>query len=272
MSPYKALPFIVVCLISFNHSSAQELFVYSEPASNMPARSVGIRLSNWLMNDAATARTNYHLIPEIMWGANKQLMLHAEGYLSNRSTALAIEGAALYAKYRFFSKDQLYRHLRLAAFARLSVNNADIHQEEIETNGHNTGYQLGLIGTQLLHKTALSLTIYSQQATDNLRANELPRGQPTQAINYTFSVGRLVLPRAYTSYKQTNFNVMVEVLAQRLLSSGRQYIDIAPSLQLIVNSQTRIDIGYRRQLYSTMQRTAPNGFMLRVEHLVFGLR
>ena len=78
-----------------------------------------------------------------------------------------------------------------------------------------------------------------------------------------------MLPKEYKSYKQVNLNLMAEVLAQRLNVYGKYFIDIAPSVQFIFNSQTRIDLGYRKQLKSTMERTAPNGFMIRVEHLLF---
>ncbi|HRI22399.1 MAG TPA: hypothetical protein PLA68_15665, partial [Panacibacter sp.] len=77
------------------------------------------------------------------------------------------------------------------------------------------------------------------------------------------------LPKEYISYKQTNMNLMVELLGQTLGSNGKSYLDAAPSLQFIVNSQARIDIGYRRQLYSSMYRHSPNGLQLRLEYLFF---
>lgn len=265
----------VVCLGlmhgAHSRSNAQELFVYTEPASNMPARSVGIRASNWIMDERATDRINYHFIPEVMWGVSKNLMVHAEGFFSNRSGGLVGEGAGLYAKYRLYSRDTLYRHFRAAAFARATVNNADIHQDEIVTNGHNSGFQVGMIATQLLHRQALSATVGYERATNNMGGNEFPAAQSRNAANLALSTGRLFYPRRYTGYGQVNINGMVEVLAQQLIGSDRRYIDIAPSVQFIFNSQTRVDVGYRRQLYSNMERTAPNGLLVRVEHLLFGM-
>jgi hypothetical protein len=262
--------FIAACLLAAGvRGDAQELFVYSEPASNMPAHTVGLRASNWIMDERESARTNYHFIPEIMWGANKNLMLHAEGFISNRNTGLAVEGLGLYAKYRFFSKDTLYRHFRMAAFGRITTNNAPIHQEEIMTNGHNSGVTLGLIATQLLHRQAISATLSYERAMDNFGGNEYPSAQSRNAMNVALSTGRLFYPKRYTSYGNVNINGMVEVLGQQLLGSDRRYIDIAPSVQFIFNSQTRVDIGYRQQLYSNMERTAPNGLLVRVEHVLF---
>jgi len=258
-------------LISSACAHAQELFVYTEPASNMPAHTVGLRASNWLMDERETGRTNYHFIPEIMWGVNKHLMVHAEGFISNRDGGLAAEGMGLYAKYRFYSKDTLYRHFRAAAFGRITTNNAPIHQEEIMTNGHNSGFTLGLIATQLLHRQALSATLSYERAMDNFGGNEYPAAQSRDAMNLALSTGRLFYPKKYTSYGQVNINGMVEVLVQQHLSSDKHYIDIAPAVQFIFNSQTRVDIGYRHELYGNMERTAPNGLLLRVEHVLFSV-
>jgi hypothetical protein len=256
-------------LLLFQDARSQELFVYSEPASNMPARSTGLRLTNWMMNEVNANSINYHLIPEIMWGVSRDIMIHAEGFISNRNMGLNWEGAAVYGKYRFFSRDDVYRHFRMAAFARVASNNADIHQETIQVNGHNSGYQAGLVATQLLHKTALSVTGFYEQAYNNRRGNEFPKQQPNAAYNYILSAGRLLLPKRYTSYNQTNLNLMAEVVGQWLPATGQHSIDIAPSVQFIVHSQMRFDIGYRQELYSSMWRTAPNGLLLRFEYLLF---
>lgn len=260
--------FATACGVS-THVQAQELFVYTEPASNMPAHSLGLRLNNWVMQETPDGAINYHLIPEIMWGVNKNLMIHGEAFLSNRNQAFGAEGASVYAKYRFYSHDAVYRHFRMAAFGRASYNNASVHQDEIETNGHNSGFEIGWLSTQLLHKQAISASVSYERAfkPKPLAGEEVYNA--TQAINYTLSTGRLILPKSYTNYEQTNFNIMIELLGQYLPESGKAYLDIAPSLQFIFSSQTRIDVGYRRQLYSGMRRTAPNGFLIRFEHVIF---
>jgi len=252
--------------------SAQELFSYTEPASNMPAHSLGTRASNWMMREVpAQGGINYHLIPELMVGVNKAWMVHAEAFLSNRDGGLLLEGGGIYAKYRFLSRDGDHSHFRMAAFGRASRNNSRVHQEEIETNGHNSGLEGGLIATQLLHKTALSSTVSFEHAMNGPRAHDYSHTLATEAVNYTFSVGQLILPKKYTGYGQTNFNVMLEVLGQWLPQNGRNFLDAAPVVQFIFNSQTRVDVGYRRQLWSSMSRTAPNGLLLRVEHTLFNV-
>ena len=266
---FRILVLLGTIATSTDKVNGQELFVFTEPASNMPAKSVGIRMSNWLMLDQQSSIINYHLIPEVMWGVNKNLMVHAEGFVSNRNKSLAAEGGAFYAKYRFFSTDRVYRHFRMAAFGRVAINNSDIHQEEIETNGHNSGFEGGLIATQLLHKQAFSATVSYEQAANNTSGNEFPTFQANRAINYTLSTGRLILPKDYTNYGQMNLNIMVECLGQYLPENGKSFMDLTASMQFIFNSQTRVDVAYKRQLYSNMFRTAPNGFLIRIEHLIF---
>jgi hypothetical protein len=261
----------MMSIFYFNHTAAQELFVFSEPASNMPARSIGIRASNWLMYDNPDKTLNYQLIPEVMWGVNKNLMIHFDGFFTNQGGNFHAVGAGTYAKYRIYSADAVNRHFRMAVYGRLSLNNSAIFQQEIDLTRNNTGYALGLIATQLLHRQAISATIGFNQAYNNGTENKIPPGQSDQAINFSLSTGRLIFPKEYVSYKQTNLNLMLELSGQHLMGANENFLDLAPAVQFIFNSQTRLDIGYKFQLYSDMQRVAPNGFMIRVEHLLFNV-
>jgi hypothetical protein len=185
--------------------------------------------------------------------------------ISNQTKDLSIEGGSFYAKYRFLSHDRLHNHFRMAAYGRISFNNSNINQEAIDLYGYNSGYQAGIVSTQLLYKTALSVNINYVHAIDDGSNNKFPSGQSAGAVNYSLSAGKLMLPKEYLDYKQTNLNLVVEVLGQTLGGNGRSYLDIAPALQFIFNSQLRIDAGYRQQLYSSMYRTSPNGFLVRFE-------
>ena len=257
--------FLLFSLTAFS----QELFVFTEPASNMPAKSLGFRDMNGFFLEKS-GKLNYHNMPEIMWGINKKWMVHAQGFISNRQDGgFETEGGSVYAKYRFFSEDAIHKHFRMALYGRYSFNKADIHQQELETMGHNTGYEAGFIATQLLHKVAISSSISYERALDNQPNYRFPITESNSGMNYTLSAGKLMLPKVYTSYKQVNMNLMLELLGQRLNDNKKSFLDIAPSVQFIFNSQARIDIGYRHQLYSTMSRTAPNGIVLKFEYLFF---
>ena len=256
-------------LLAGTAAHAQELFVYTEPASNMPKNSLGVRLGNMLMKESGTKSYEYRVVPELMWGTGKSLMLHADAFISNQDNKIAVDGGSFYAKYRLLSNDDVHAHFRLAAFVRYSFNNSAINNETIDLYGQNSGYQAGVVATQLLNKVALSASTSYLRAMDNGSRNKFPSAQSKNAVNYTFSFGKLLFPKVYTDYKQTNVNLMLELLGQTLGTNGKSYLDVAPSLQFIINSQARIDIGYRHQLYSSMYRTAPNGLQLRLEYLFF---
>ncbi|WP_147205332.1 hypothetical protein [Segetibacter aerophilus] len=264
------LQFIIFAIILSLSSNAQELFSQTEPASNMASRSIGFRLDNSVMDEIGSSKINYHLIPEIRVGLSKKIMIQGGLFFSNRNDRFRAEGGSLYAKYRFLSKDAMQRHFRMAAFGRVSYNNSDIHQEEINMYGHNSGFEAGVVATQLLRKVALSTTVSYTKATDNGNNNKFIYGSTnSKAVNYTFSIGKLMLPKEYKDYRQTNVNLMLEFLNQVNVGSQKYYMDVAPSVQFILNSKSRVDIGYRKELSSTMIRTAPNGFFIRLEHNFF---
>lgn len=259
--------FLIIHLTAFS----QELFVFTEPASNMPAKSLGIRVMNGLMFES-DGKLNYHNMPELMWGINKKWMVHVQGFISNRQEGgVEAEGGSVYAKYRFFSEDDVQSHFRMALYGRYSLNRADIHQQELETMGHNTGYEGGFIATKLLHKVALSSSISYEKALDNKPDYKFPATESNRALNYTLSVGKLMLPKVYANYNQVNVNLMIELLGQRLNGNKKSFLDIGPAIQFIIKSQARVDLGYRRQIYSTMERTAPNGWVIKFEYSFFNV-
>ncbi len=248
---------------------SQELFVVTDPASNISANAISVNVMQSNFKEKFEPGYNYHFMPEVGCGLNKSLMLRASAFVSNRSNTLVTEGGSLMAKYRFFSVDDLNSHFRLAAYGRYSINNADIHQEYIEIQGHNTGYETGLIATKLINKTAISTTLSFEKAMDNLPKYDFPTTMGNNATNYTLSVGRLVYPKKYTSFKQTNINLMVEILGQRINENGKSFLDVVPAVQFIFNSQARVDIAYRQKLINNMYRTAPNGVYFNLYYTFF---
>jgi len=245
--------------------------VYTEPASNMAAKSAGFRLNNYFMKEIHSDRISYHLIPEIMWGVSRKIMVHTEAFISNNDGRFIAEGGSIYAKYRFFSIDEVHSHFRMSAYGKYSFNNGDIHQPAIDFNGHNSGYEGGLVATKLINKLALSGSSSVLYATDNGAEKFLFGEKNRTAVNYTLSAGKLLLPKEYTSYKQTNVNIMLELLGQTTMGNGYTYLDVAPSVQFIVGSRMRFDVGYRTPLVRKLHRTAPTGCLLRIEYNIFNL-
>src|SRR3954463_16142493 len=96
---------LIMMLLASLTGMAQELYVFTEPASNMAAKSTGFRLNNYLFPEDSSSKTIYRLIPEIMIGVSKRLMIHGDAFLSSRNKGLAAEGGSVYGKYRFYSND-----------------------------------------------------------------------------------------------------------------------------------------------------------------------
>ena len=263
--------FFLIFIISFSYQAkTQELFVFTEPASNMAKGNIGFRLSNSFMKEKNTGDINVHIFPEIMFGISKKIMIHGEAFVSNRNKSMASEGGSFYMKYRFYSHDEVHSHFRMALFTRMAWNNSEIHQDAIDLNGHNSGVELGTIATKLIHKVAVSSSVSSLFAADNNNQTWMDGAEPDRnAMNYTLSFGKLMLPKEYVNYNQTNLNVMLELLGQTNLTSGKSFLDLAPSVQFIVKSKSRFDVGYRFAVSNYLERTSPNGGFFRFEYNIF---
>lgn len=263
----KILVILLSCCQQF--ADGQELFVFTEPASNMAAKSIGLRLNNYVMQGESTGRYGYQLLPELMWGVSRHIMVHAEPFFSNRSGRFKAQGGSLYLKYRFFSIDDVNSHFRVAAFGRASLNNSPIRQPAIDFNGYNSGYEGGLVATQLVNKIALSASSSLLYAGDNGSEKFLYGDKNRTGVSYTLSVGKLMLPKEYTSYDQINMNLMLELLGQTTIGNGYSYIDLAPAVQFIVKSRIRFDVGYRFPLVNKLHRMAPRGAVIKLEYNIF---
>jgi hypothetical protein len=264
----KTLPLLTLLVaVAAGRVTAQELYPFSEPASNMPAKSIGIRLTNEGMfsNPGFVNRT----MPEVMFGVNKKTMVHVQGFFSDMSGRYQAEGASLYAKYRFFSVDGERSHFRAAAFGRISSSNRNMHSEDINLEGDTKGWQGGLIFTKLIRKLALSGSLGYNKA---LGQDDQSHLFPDQMISYNLSAGYLLLPFVYKNYNQPNFNLYFEVLGKTNPANGHAYVDFAPALQMIINSRTRFDLGYRFAVAGDIKpRYTKNMYLARVEFNFFNV-
>ena len=251
------------CVIMIAES--QELYVFTEPASNMPARSISAKYTAKLLEGYHSRRLEQRHTPEIMFGLNKNWMLHVATTFSDMySSNIRWESARLYAKYRFLSVDDVHKHFRIAAFAEVAHSANDLFYDELALEGDQSGVQGGLIFTQLVKKLAVSATVSYLQVTTP-KAKPFAEAYPYQAFNYTASAGYLILPVNYTDYKQTNLNLYAELIGQQTLDRKRYFVDFAPALQLIFNSNTKLNLGYRFQLNSNMHRMALRSWLVSFE-------
>ncbi len=242
------------------------MYVFTEPASNMPSRSFTPSVSAMISN--RDGRTRSRMAPELMFGINENWMAHVGATFADmHTTGYAWESVNAYVKYRFLSNDQVHRHFRMALFANGSHSRNQFHYDEISLMGDKPGIQAGIIATQLWKKLAVSGTLAHTQVFHKSRKDDViyvPE-RNYRSIDYSLSAGYLVLPVEYKDYKQTNLNLYLEFLGQQTIDRSTNYIDIAPALQLIFNSNLKVNIGRRFQIAGNMERMNDNSWLITVE-------
>jgi len=248
---------------------SQELYINTEPASNMATHSIAIRLENQgYFSPDYKNRTSL----EVMFGASKHLMVHGTLHSSDYyHTGQHFEGGSAYAKYRFLSIDSVQEHFRGAVFAKISAINNPLPNQEIGLEGDNSGFQTGLVFTKLIHKLALSASASYLHGFNNLGGYNIPVINAHDAAAYSLSAGYLLFPKKYENYNQVNMNIYTELLGKTNPGYSQSYLDIAPAVQFIFNSFLRVDFSYRTPLYNNMVRTSANTYLVRLEYNLFNV-
>lgn len=258
---------ILVMAISYLHG--QELYVFTDPASNVPAGSISAKYSSKVLKSHHTDRIEQRMTPEIMLGLSKKWMVRGATTFSNMySDKVKWESVRLYTKYRLVSIDEVHKHFRMALFAEGALTGRDVFYDELSLDGDNAGVQGGVVITQLWNKLAVSSSLsYLKELSEKPKVAGWKNPYPDQAFNYSLSAGYLLLPRSYTDYRQTNLNIYAELLGQQSIDKKRYYVDLAPAVQLIFNSTAKLNLGYRFQLDGDMSRMAKNSWMLSFEYV-----
>jgi len=251
---------------------AQELYPYSEPASNMPAKSLSIKNTSMFERGVHSSHVLHRHMPELMLGLNKKWMVHAGFPFSNmHGENFMWEGARFYAKYRFLSIDEVHKHFRMAAFGAAAYSRNHLDHNEINLMGDQSGLQAGLIATQLWHKLAISATGSWNEVLAPERRKKEHTHYAYQAFGYSVSAGYLLLPFQYDNYDQTNVNLYLELLGSRNINmegTGEKYfVDLAPSVQFIFKSTSKLNLGYRFQVRGDIYRLADRSFMISYEQI-----
>jgi hypothetical protein len=261
---------MVLVLLLPLFSGAQELYVFSEPASNMPARSVSFKFTGKYPNSKYNNYFKQRYVPEIMLGLSKNWMVHISGAWSDYySPKLRGESVKAYVKWRFLSNDDVHRHFRMAAFFEASHSRNDFLYDEFTLDGDLSGFQTGIIATQLVNKFAVSGTLGYMQGIYPVE-HHLHGDQENHLgmVTYSLSAGYLLFPRNYTDYRQTNLNLYLELLGQKGTNHDHYLVDIAPAVQLIFNSTTKLNLGARFQLRSNMTRVGEQTYQFSIEHTI----
>jgi hypothetical protein len=260
---------IALTLLTALSAAGQELYVFSEPASNMPAHSLSVRVNTQLTGNRQDGNGwGRRYRPELMWGANKKWMIHAATTFSNMySNSLQFESVSAYAKYRFLSNDDVHTHFRMAFFTEAAYSTNPYRFNELSLAGDKTGVEAGLIATQLWNRFALSSSVAHTQVFGQGRGSKMPgdRDRAFQSLNYSLSAGYLLLPIEYQDYRQLNVNLYAELLGQQTLDRKGYFLDAAPALQLIFHSNTKVNIGYRFQVKTNEPRMFRNSWLIGIE-------
>ena len=252
-------------------SSSQELFPFTDPASNIPARSIAAKISTMYGKGLHGNNTGQRYSPEIQFGLSKKWMLRSGVTFSDMyESYMYFESVRLYGKYRFLSNDEVHKHFRMAAFATAAYSRNHLQFNELNLLGDHSGVQLGIIATQLWNKLAVSASLSEIEMLDKKRWDkDFPQEYTYSALNYSLSAGYLVLPVHYKDYKQTNLNLYAELLGGRNLDWDyeKYFLDLATSIQFIFSSTSKLNVGHRFQLKSDIVRNMKNSWMINYEYL-----
>jgi len=265
---------LFVFSIFYNAVYAQELYVLNDPASNVPAKSLNLKYAGKYVNESFNGHKHLgtRQMLEAGMGLNKSLMIRPSLTFSNMykvypDRQLNFESVGLYAKWRWLSVDDIHKHFRAAFFLKGIYSKNNLLFDELTGEGDQSAFQAGLIFTQLVNKLAVSSTFTWQEVLDGERWLKYggPRNFGYRSFNYALSTGYLILPRKYSNYRQTNFNAYIEIIGSRGLDRQYQFLDLAPAVQLIINSSSKLNLGYRFQLAGNAFRMAQTGFNISFE-------
>jgi hypothetical protein len=278
------ISFIIFLLFSHHAAlQAQELFVHTDPASNIPAHAITLMLQNKLMPRTVHANTAENRLKlQGRFGLSQNLQIGAGctfsnmfSFFNNDQYNLRFESVNLQAKYRFLSNDEPQAHFRMAAFVNASFSNNELFYDEISFDGDQSGVQMGVVATKLMRRFALSASAAYGRVATPLPKYYLVDPFYYNTFNYTLSAGLLVLPLHYKNYDQTNLNIYCELLGANTLDgnfTGKKkfHVDLAPAVQLIFKSRLKVDLAHRYQISGDMHRMFTNSWLLRLEYYWLG--
>lgn len=275
----KIFLFFLILVIIFNDSYSQELYINSEPASLIPKGTKVVRLSysNIIIdesNSLGDVANAFLMTPSLAYGLSKKIMISASFQFANKPYEQGLvpnfgfNGFKFYSKQRIYTTDKQKNHTRLSSFLKYSFHKDNFMKGNIDLDLQNKGFELGLIGTQLIKKLAISITSAYIRANDiNDDSNNLIS---LSTFKNSLSAGYLLLPRKYKSYKQTNFNLYLEYLTNTIMNKtfpvryNRFSSTLAPGLQFIILSRSRLDFSYKIRKGDT-----ENEFFIKFTYIIY---
>ncbi len=258
-------------------SWAQELFINTEPASNMPTKSYGFIIGSESFAKAGSLHTRNDL--EFMYEETGNLMTHLMLHASNYYGNYTYNNFNVYAKYRIYTDDGFKQHFRIATYAMGAFGVQRNTFADVMLDGGNSGLATGLIFTLLENRFALSSTLGAITLVPDVNAAPGITFENVRNYNYSLSAGYLIYPEHYESYKDLNVNVYVELLGKfitynkadpgTITAEHGTILDLAIGPQLIINSIWRIDLAMRMRLISGVESFPKPSILLRYEQMFY---
>ena len=278
--------FILFLLIHNYILSAQELYINSEPASLIPKGTKVVRLTNSNIfldgsNIMGSIGNAFIVTPSLSYGISKKIMLSGSIQFANKpyeqdmTPNFGLNGFKIYSKQRILSTDKQKYHTRLSSFIKYSYHEDKFMKDNIDIDLQDTGFELGLIGTQLINKLAISITTAITRISnidEKLTQGSTVKWQTTNLNTFknSISAGYLLFPRKYNSYKQTNFNLYVEYLTNTILNEDfpvrydKFRSTFAPGIQFIIMSRSRLDFSYKIR-----KGDMPEEFLVKLTYIIY---
>ena len=278
--------FILFLLIHTYILSAQELYINSEPASLIPKGTKVVRLTNSNIfldgsNIMGSIGNAFIVTPSLSYGISKKIMLSGSIQFANKpyeqdmTPNFGINGFKIYSKQRILSTDKQKYHTRLSSFIKYSYHEDKFMKDNIDIDLQDTGFELGLIGTQLINKLAISITTAITRISnidEKFTQGSTVKWQTTNLNTFknSISAGYLLFPRKYNSYKQTNFNLYVEYLTNTILNEDfpvrydKFRSTFAPGIQFIIMSRSRLDFSYKIR-----KGDMPEEFLVKLTYIIY---
>jgi len=263
-----------LCLSTLGY--AQELFIFSEPASTMPKRAVALRINS--RHYGTPSGYFYKINPEIGYGLHKNFTARVNGFYSNWANPQGYwDAVGISTKYKILTIDEHHAHKRLAVTGRLVYSFQPLPMEWMMGEGNTSMASGGIVYTQLIHKLALSgKLIYSKLLQGwNKNHGYLISGE---VLEWQVSSGFLVLPIHYEHFKQVNVNLYAEYLGQQNLGvimderSPASYSinhDLGLGTQLIFASRLTLELACRLNIGGNMDRPTHSTYYLNLEYRIF---
>ena len=279
--------FFILFFLTYSFKiTAQELYINSEPASLIPKGTKVVRLTNSNIfldgyNIMGSIGNAFIVTPSLSYGLSKKIMLSGSIQFANKPYEqdmmpnFGLNGFKLYSKQRILTSDKQKYHTRLSSFLKYSYHENKFIKDNLDLELQDTGLELGIIGTQLINKLAISITTAITRISnidEKLTQGSTVKWQTTNLNTFknSISAGYLLFPRKYNSYKQTNFNLYIEYLTNTILNKEfplryhKFSSTFAPGIQFIILSRSRLDFSYKIR-----KGDMPEEFLMKLTYIIY---